>query len=198
MALHDAAVVTAARGYIYVAPEGTAAPTPAEVDAFNPAAGFASWDDLGHTSSEDLPEFGFDGGESEPRGTWRVDALRTVVTEAAVDYVTFRLLQFDEDALSLYYGQSNTSTTTGVFRVAGSGAAVRKALLIVVVDGSTSIAFYAPKCDVRREDAITLATDEFGAIPLRATFLQYLDTSVTPNQNVLFDWISNDTGVNPA
>jgi hypothetical protein len=198
MALQDNAVITAARGYIYTAPEGTAAPTPAEVAAFNPAAGFSGWADLGHTSAEDLPEFGFDGGDTEARGTWRVDALRTVVTEAAVDYVTFHLLQFDEEALSLYYGQANTSTTTGVFRVAGSGTATRRALLIVIVDGDISIAFYAPKCDIRRDDAISLSIDEFGAMPLRATFLQYLDTSVTPNQNVLFDWISTDTGVNPA
>ena len=36
MALNDKAVVTAAQGYVFTAPAGTAAPTPAELDAIDP------------------------------------------------------------------------------------------------------------------------------------------------------------------
>lgn len=192
MALDDVAVFTAAKGYIFTAPVGTTAPTPSAVDTFTPAAGFPSWNNIGHTSREDLPEFGFDGGESEVRGSWQNEALKSVTTEAAVDYVNFTLHQFDEDALTLYYGVPNSSSTTGVFGVAGaSTAATERALLIIVVDGPTSIGFYAPKAAIRREEAIALATDEFSALPLRATFLKHLAMD-------LFQWISLDIAVSPV
>lgn len=191
MALNDNAVLTAAKGYIFTAPEGTAAPTPAEVSSFNPVNGFSGWDNIGHTSRDELPEFGFDGGDTETRGTWQNEALKTVVTEAAVDYVTFQLHQFDEEGLRLYYGTPNSSTVDGQFTVASSpGGATRRALLIVIVDGETKIAFYAPKTDIRRDDAMALSVDEFAALPLRATFLG-------GDPNGLFSWISEDTGVNP-
>ncbi len=192
MALNDNAVLTAATGYIFTAPEGTAPPTPQAVESFDPATGFPTWNNIGHTSRDDLPEFGYEGGDTETKGTWQSEALKTVVKEAAVDYVTWKLHQFDEEGLSLYYGQANGSTTTGEFKVTGTGAATRRALLIVIVDGPTAIAFYAPKVDIRRSDAIELAVDEFSKLPLRATFLK--DTT----KNELFRWISLDTGVNPA
>ncbi|MBM7771979.1 hypothetical protein JOD54_002183 [Actinokineospora baliensis] len=192
MALNDDAVFTAAKGYILTAPVGTAAPTPTAIDSFNPNTGLSPWISIGHTSREDLPEFGFDGGETEVRGTWQNEALKSVTTEAAVDFVTFSLHQFDEEALSLYYGVTNSSSTTGEFSVAAaSTSATERALLIVIVDGPTSIGFYARKAAIRREDAIELATDEFARLPLRATFLK-------DGANPLFSWISLDTDVNPA
>ncbi|GAB3475276.1 phage tail protein [Amycolatopsis cihanbeyliensis] len=196
MALNDDAVLTAARGHIFTAPEGTDPPAPADISAFDPVAGFDGWNDIGHTSRGTLPEFGFDGGDTETRGTWQNQALKTVVTDPAVDYVTFVVHQFDDEGLGLYYGVANGSTTPGVFRVkSGSTKPVRRALLIVVVDGDTKIGFYAPKCDIRRDDAISLAVDEFGGMPLRATFLTYVHTT---DGEITFDWISEDTGINPA
>lgn len=192
MALNDTAVITAAKGYIFTAPVGTAAPTPTEVDTFNPATGITGWTNIGHTSRDELPEFGFDGGDTETRGTWQNEALRTVVTDPAVDFVTFRLHQFDEEGLSLYYGVSNSSSVVGEFTVqAASTSATERALLIVVVDGPTNIGFYARKTAIRRDDAIGLAVDEFATLPLRATFLK-------DGTNELMRWLSIDTGVNPT
>lgn len=294
MALNDAAVLTAAKGYIYVATQDTAAPTPTQVDTFNPvtfgcetqtvtitgaptggsftltfsaqttaaiawnataatvkaaiealsnvgvgntvvtggplpasavlvtfvgalagqaqtlmtatptltggttpAVGVAKttlvngFQTVGHTSRNDLPQFGFDGGDSTAKGTWQNEVLKTVITDAAVDFVTFNLHQFDEAGLALYFGQTNSSATVGEFSVAGSpGAITRKALLIVIVDGLTNVGFHAPRVDVKREDALALAIDEFATLPLRATFV-----SGGPS---LFSWISLDTGVNPT
>lgn len=192
MALNDDAVLTAAVGYVYLAPEDTAAPTPAEIEAFTAAVpglpvGYVT---VGHTSRDDLPEFGFDGGDTEAKGTWQNSALRTVVTDPAVDFVTFTLHQFDEASLALYYGQANQSATVGEFSVNTSGGITRKALLIVIVDGDTNLAFYAPRTDIKREDAIANATDEFSTLPLRATLIG--------GGAVLLSWISSDTGVNPS
>jgi hypothetical protein len=193
MALNNNAVFTAARGYIYTGAVANDAPTPTEIDGFDPDTfAVAGWNSIGHTSREDLPEFGFEGGDVETRGTWQAEVLKEVITEALADHVTFKLHQFDEEGLSLYYGVTNASSTTGVFEVSNSAVGTtERALLIVVVDGSNKIAFYAPKASIRREDAIELAVDEFSALPLRATFLKEPGSP-------LFQWISLDTGVNPA
>ena len=172
MALNDSAVLTAAVGYIFVAEFGTAAPTPADVEALdldalaagtksgggstgptldgdgNPivlkagkaGAGTlpAAWDNIGHTSRSDLPEFGYDGGDKEVRGSWENESLREVETKPLVDFLKFKLHQFDVPTLELYFG-ANASTTPGVFGVAsGNTRPVEKALLIVVVDGDCS------------------------------------------------------------
>jgi hypothetical protein len=190
MAEINEAVVTAAVGYILRAPEGTAAPTPTQIDTFNPATGLAGWETIGHTSADDLPEFGSDGGDTETKGSWQNSALKVVQTSALSEFVTFKMLQFDVDTLALYYGQANGSETVGVFRVSQSGGSTRSALLIIIVDGDTKIGFWAPSCDIRRDDSISLATDEFGTLPVRATFLQWTDTTVTPNEKVYFDWLN--------
>lgn len=195
MAQNDDAVFTAAKGYIFTAVAGLQAPTPADVAAFDPATGITSldsdgvtpvpWVSLGHTSREDLPEFGFDGGDSEVKGTWQNASFKQVVSEAPVDYVTFHLHQFDEAGLELYYGTTNGTATAGVFQVNDAPVnSIEKALLIVMVDGTAKIGFHATKVGVKREDAIALAVDEFSVLPLRATFLKH-------NEAPMFAWISS-------
>lgn len=145
----------------------------------------SSWKNIGHTSRDDLPEFGFDGGDTEVKGTWQNESLREVVTDPVADYLTLMLHQFDTESFELYYG-ANASTTPGVFGVAnGSPAPIEKALLIIIVDGDSKIGFYSPKASLRRDDSISLSADEFASLPVRATFLKHLSTSK-------FDWIAQD------
>ena len=153
----------------------------------------AGWTNLGHTSREDLPEPGFDGGDTETRGTWQNAAVKEVITDVTVDYITFNLHQFDDTALSLYYGQNNgAGAVSGEFRVADSATqTLERSFLMVIVDGDAKIAFYARKASMRREGAITLGVDEFSVLPMRATF-------VKDGANELFRWISSDMGINPA
>lgn len=296
MAIDDDALFTAAKGYIYVAPVGTAAPSPSVIDTFDPATTGAetqtvtitgtpaggtftltfsgqttsaiaynasaavvatalealsnigtgnvttsggplpgtpvtvtftgelastdvalmtansasltggtsptvtpstttapwAWTNLGHTSREDLPEFGFDGGDSETKGTWQNSSVKTVITSAVVDSVSFKLHQFDEAALELYYAQTNSSVTAGQFSVADSATApIERALLIVIVDGDAIIANHAHKVSILRDEAVSIATDDFSSLPLKAT---YLKSGTSP----LFSWISLDIPVNPA
>lgn len=190
MALNDNAVVTPAVGYIFVAPVDTASPTPAEVEAFDPDTGFSGWTQLGHTSRDDLPVFGFDGGDQETRGSWQNASLKRVTTEAAQDYVTFNAIQLDETVLSYYYAVSDPGSTVGKFDVSDSATGgIEIALLIVIVDGDATIGFHASKVSMGREDSIELAIDEFVAVPLRASILK-------SGSNPLFSWLSYDTGVN--
>lgn len=284
MALNDTAVITAAQGFVYTAPVGTAAPTPAELDAVDPekfgsqelliestgspvtytltvgvattpslaaAAGPAvvqaalealstvgsgnvivegvsvldaggltvfpvgalqgqtlvitgtptggttptidvsieaapnGWEQVGHTSREDMPEWGFDGGDTEVRGTWQKKRLREIATgDPVADSVVINIQQWDAGALELYYGE-NASVTPGVFGVDGNFVPVERALLIIIVDGSVRIGFYASKASIRRDDAIQLPVDDFASLPVKATFLNL-------GANRLYDWISED------
>src|SRR5690606_19948187 len=144
MALDNNAVPTAAKGYIFTAPVGTPAPTPAEVAAFTDGSDLTGWDNLGHTAREELPAFGFDGGDPEPRGTWLADAIRTVATAPAVDCVTFTAHQCDDQVCEFYYNTENQSDEEGVFAVASINSADQeRALLIVIIDGQNKVAFHA-------------------------------------------------------
>lgn len=190
MALNDNAVVLPAVGYIYVAAVDTASPTPAEIEAFDPDTGLVGWTQLGHTSRDDLPVFGFDGGDAETLGSWQNASLRRVTTEAAQDFVTFNALQLDETILSYYYGVTNPGSTVGKFDVSeASVSGIETALVIVIVDGDATVGFHASKVSMGREDSIELAIDEFVAVPLRASILK-------SGSNPLFSWLSFDTGVN--
>ena len=192
MARNDNAVMTAPYGYIHLAPVGTAAPTEAEVNAFDPAVGYAGWEELGHTSRDDLPEFGFDGGDVETKGSWQNEALRTVQKDPAVDSVLINALQLDTQGLSLYYGIVNPATApAGTVVVNDTSGQTERALLVTVRDGDERIAFHARRASFRRDDAPSLAVDEFTALPIRATILR-------DGANELFNWVGVQDAVAPA
>lgn len=145
----------------------------------------AAWSNIGHTSRGDLPEFGYEGGDTEVRGTWQNESLREIQTEPIADYLNMFLHQFDVPTFELYYGK-NGSSVDGVFGVAGGTVKPEeRALLIIIVDGDVRIGFYAPKASIRRDDSITLGVDEFAALPVRATFLK----DGTKNK---YEWINAD------
>lgn len=98
-----------------------------------------------------------------------------------MDYVTIRANQFDMETLEMYYGK-NASKVANVFGVDDpSSAGVDKAFMIVLVDGDFKIAFSSAKATVSRDESIALATDDFAALPLRATFVKH------PGRH-LFEW----------
>ncbi|WP_458682289.1 phage tail tube protein [Prescottella equi] len=143
------------------------------------------WDPAGHTSREDMPEFGYEGGDTEVRGTWQNAQLREVTSEQPADYLTMFLHQFDTSSFEMYYGEDD-SETPGVFGVAGGNSTpIERAMLVIIVDGVTRIGFYTPKASIRRDDAIGLPVDSFATLPVRASFLKH-------GANNLFEWISED------
>jgi len=185
MAENDEAVLTAAIGYVYTAPVDTVSPTPAELKALTLTTAPPGWTSVGHTSRGTLPEFGFEGGDPEMKGSWQKKKLREVYGDDAVDYLTVVLHQFDEEALELYYGE-NASSTPGVFGVS-SGVMVpnERAVFVVIEDGDVRIGFHALRASVKRDEAIELPIDDLAALPVRFTFLDN-DT------DVLYSWINED------
>lgn len=141
----------------------------------------AVWDPIGHTGDDELPEFGYEGGDTESKSTWQKKAIKEVTTETPVDYVTVKALQFDTPTMELYYGK-NASAEEGVFGVDNPGqSSVEKAVLIVMVDGDFKIGFSAAKASIRRDESISLSNEDFSTLPLRATFVKH------PGRH-LFEW----------
>ncbi|MDP7733641.1 phage tail protein [Mycobacterium paragordonae] len=142
------------------------------------------WHNIGHTSRDDLPEFGFDGGKFALKGTWQRKRLKQVQDgDIPADFVTFMLEQWDRTALELYFGEDAAANTPGVFGVDGKFIPVERALLIIIVDGDVNIGFYCPKASITRDDSIELPIDEFASLPVKATFLNL-------GTRRLYDWIS--------
>lgn len=143
------------------------------------------WDSCGHTSRDDLPEFGFDGGKTAVKGSWQKKRLREVISgDDVADTVVIKLEQWDRTALELYYGE-DAADEDGVFGVSGDFTPVEKALLVVIVDGDEKLGFYAPKASFTRDAALSLKVDDLGYLPVTATFLNL-------GNRRLYDWISED------
>lgn len=141
------------------------------------------WGQIGHTSRDDMPEFGFDGGDSKVAGTWQKKRLREVADgDPVADSVTIKLEQWDDTTMELYFG-ANAATEEGIFGVDGKFAPVEKALLVIIVDGGLKIGFYAAKASFKRDDAVDMPVDEFAGLPVKATFLDM------PGRR-LYDWIN--------
>ena len=189
MAENDDAVLTAAVGYVFVAPAGTAAPTPAQLKTINLkdtstwGLGLTAWNTVGHTSRGTLPEFGFEGGDAEVKGSWQKKKLREITSEDPIDYVTVVLHQFDEASLELYYGP-NASSTDGIFAVK-TGQTNEKAVFVVIEDGDLRLGHHAHKSSVKRDDAIELPIDDLASLPVRFTYLDHEDKAP-------FSWINED------
>ncbi len=188
MAQNDEAVLTAAVGYVYTAPVGTAAPTPSALKTISLTSTAlwtpSAWKSVGHTSRGTLPEFGFEGGDAEIKGSWQKKKLREVQSEDPVDYLTVVLHQFDEEGLELYYG-SNASATEGIFGVTSGVTPLERAVFVVIEDGDLRLGFHSHKASVKRDEAMELPIDDLASLPVRFTFLDY-------NSELLFSWINED------
>ena len=64
----------------------------------------------------------------------------------------------------------------------GDNPSVERAIQIVIQDGDYTIGFTAAKSSIRRDEAISLATDDFSQLPIRATF-------VKETGHPLFQWV---------
>src|SRR5699024_5130459 len=54
-----------------------------------------SWEPIGHTAEEDLPEFGYEGGDKESKGTWQKKNRKEGTTEEVGGHGTQTTRQCD-------------------------------------------------------------------------------------------------------
>jgi hypothetical protein len=173
MARNDDAVLLPSTGAVLVGTVGSATqPTYAQLVAFaaNTSSPPAGWTDLGHTSVDDLPAFGQEGGDVTTKGSWQSTALRTS-TAAAVDYVDVTAIQIDNNILEMFYG-GGTYAEADAFSLPDAPGTENRALTVVYFDGTNGWAFYAYKTSVSRADSPSFASDDFAKWPLRFTVLK--------------------------
>ena len=168
--LEDTAVQIAGIGHVYYAEPGAPEPTAAELAAFDfdDPTTLPGWTWLGDTSSENLIEFGVDGGDSSVLRTW--DRLNVRASkEASTTTATINSVNVSKDTIDLAFPGSAKNLTSGAWDLKLDGT-VSKALLIVIVDGDLISGFLFRNASI--SGALpTLALDAFTEFPLTATIL---------------------------
>jgi hypothetical protein len=161
MALNDDATLIVGTGTYYTATTDTAFPA-------DPLAPGGSWENVGHTSLEDIFAQASEGGEKTVIGTLQNASLRTTYS-ARSETFTFTLQQFDEAALKLYYG-GNAVVNGELLEVPTDPVPTEKAFLAVFEDGENYFCFYAPKSEVFRGDDLSIAdTESLAGLPVAVT-----------------------------
>lgn len=165
--LKDAATLVIGSGNYFTAAVGTALPT----DLLNPGV---EWENVGHTSIEDIFSIASDGGDATTIGTLQAAALRTKYAPRTETF-NFTLQQFDEDSLKLYFGANAPTTEDGLIGIPASNPQpTQRAFLAVFVDGSHVFAFYAPKAELFRADDMSLSdTESLAGLPIGVKPLTY-------------------------
>lgn len=159
MAVNDNATLVINSGNYFTAAVGTALPT----DLLAPGV---AWENVGHTSLEDIFALSSEGGEATVLGTLQSKTLRTSYSSRS-ETMSFTLQQFDTKALKLFYGSNAVANADGTIGVPTNPTPTVAAFLAVFVDGANKFAFYAPKAEIYRADDLELSdTESLAGLPL--------------------------------
>jgi hypothetical protein len=166
VALNDDATLVINTGNYLTATTGTALPADLTVPG-------VAWENVGHTSLEEIFGLSSEGGEATVIGTLQNKALRTSYS-ARTESMTFTLQQFDEAALKLYYGSNAPVLPDGSIGVPINPTPTVCAFLAIFIDGENVFAFYAPKAEIYRADDMSLSdTESLAGLPIGVKPLIY-------------------------
>lgn len=166
MALIDNATLVVGAGNFYTSATGQAFPT-------DPLAVASPWENVGHTSIEDVFGIEEEGGEATVLGTLQNRTLRTRYSDR-VETFNFILQQFDEDSLKLYFGANAVAVSEVLLGVPATPEPTEGAFLAIFIDGDEYFCFYAPKAELFRGDAMALEdTESLAGLPIKVTPLQH-------------------------
>jgi hypothetical protein len=176
MAQNDDAVILPVTAHICTGTVGTAVkPTLAELETFRSSGWVTTptgFTDIGHTNIDEIVAFGSDGGDSEVKGSLQNKTLREILTSEAVDYLTVQSLQVkDNTVLSLYYGGGDASVADE-FSLPDTPAIQERALLVAIDDPGGVLGLFVYRASVKRDDTISMPSDDFSTVPLRFTYLK--------------------------
>ena len=156
------------KGTVLIAPPDTAAPDYETVDPTGVLSG--GWQALGHTSRDNNVALSKGGGDATQRGSWWDDALRSTYDPITWS-VNVNSIQIDKLTLGLAFGDGVHNGTQGTYDVGGSIAPQKKAIFILIVDGTSRMGIYIPNTTITIGDAPQLAVDAFFEITLSAQML---------------------------
>ncbi|WP_338932636.1 hypothetical protein WEB32_29675 [Streptomyces netropsis] len=167
MALIDNAAIVAAGGYIYIADPDKAKPA----SITDPLAPGTGWESIGHTSLDELPEFGRDGDDPEIKGSWQNQKLRATTPDVTYS-VTFQSIQSTALTYQLYFGAGPGAVQADKsFRIPAVPTPQVKALLVILVDGTRYLPLWHPRVSLLGSDAVSMESDDFVSYPIKGTFL---------------------------
>lgn len=165
MTMIDEALVVAGGGFIYFVEPDTPKPTRI-ADPLNPGP---EWTNIGHTSREDLPEFGRDGDDPEALGSWQNAKLRMTTPDITYS-VTFQALQASADTYWFYIGAGEDAIQPdGSIRIPATPVPQIQSLSVILVDGKRFVPLWHPRVSLLGSDAIEMATDDFVFFPITGT-----------------------------
>lgn len=159
MAINDDATLTVGAGNYFTGAVDTAIP----VDLLLPGA---PWENVGHTSLEDILNITSDGGDATTLGTLQNKSLRTKYS-TRTETLTFTVMQFDVASLKLFFGSNATVGPEGAVRNPINPVPTTAAFLAVFLDGDNVFGFHAPKAEIFRADDFAIAdTENLAGLPL--------------------------------
>ena len=171
MAINDTSTLVVKTGRFYVNEVGTEAP--AALDRASLATD--GWEELGHTSLEDILSWATEGGETTTLGSLQSPSLRQT-TSARTESFTTTLLQWDEQTLPFYFG-GNMELIAGsdiFLGVKSNPEPIRKAFLVVFEDGQNRFPVYAPAASIGRGDDLAIdSTEDLAGLPIQISLLNH-------------------------
>ena len=102
----------------------------------------AEWDNIGHSSIEDILAVSTEGGEATQLGSIQAPSLRTSVS-AAIRSFTVNFLQWDTPTMQLYYGANAVVGEDGALQIPEQPIPSEGAWLAIIRDGNNRGGFYA-------------------------------------------------------
>lgn len=148
-------------GNYFLAPAGTKPPT----DLLAPDS---PWENMGHTSIEDILSLTSEGGEATVLGTLQAPNLRNSYSKRT-ETMRVVLQQFDASGLRLFFGQNMAAIADDprFMGVPATPQPTKAAFMAVYVDGANVFALYAPSVEVLRGDDFEIAdTESLVGLPL--------------------------------
>lgn len=163
MALNDNATLVVGAGNYFTADYNATTPVALPADLQAPGV---DWDNVGHTSLEDIFSMSSEGGEATVLATLQNRTLRTTYSPRT-ETINFTLQQFDEAGLKLFYGSNATIGSQGEVQVPILPTPTICSFLVVFVDGENEFAFYAPKAEIYRADDMSIEdTESLAGLPI--------------------------------
>ena len=174
--LADNATLVIGTGNYFLAPVGTAAPA----DLLSPTS---PWENMGHTSLEDIMTVESDGGEATVLGTLQAPQLRTTYS-TRTETMNIILQQWDATGLKLFFGANMADTGDARFMgVPGTPQPTKAAFLVVYIDGENVFGIWAPAVEILRGDDLELEdTENLAGLPLAVKPMFYTPAGGSPNR----------------
>lgn len=177
MAYNDSAVFLPGRGAVLVGDAGAERPTDSAIRAWiadgavgTLTAGTDTYNPMGYTSLDDLPNFGAETEGGETRGAWENPALRTTATKVT-DTVIVNPIQWSPTPMTHRFGPGVVDDVEGVFEVPAVYTASEVSLLVIFIDGNDPLSFHIPRVASSPEGGIEPASDTFMSLPVKYTVL---------------------------